>query len=153
MTARSDLRALLRRARLRYRRPIAALLAGLAAIVAISAMRPSAPTVTAGTPDPVAVSRPGDVTVPVPLSTGGGTVTAGDVVDLVAVDDLGEAQIIADRVTVIEPAGSSGYSSDTVVLITMQQHDALAVTAAAGRGPLSVLIHADAARPNSLTPQ
>lgn len=129
------------------------MLAGLAVIVAISAMRPSAPTVTAGTPDPVAVSRPGDVTVPVPLVAGGSTVASGDVVDLVAVDERGEAQIIADRVTVTEPAGSAGYSSQAVVLITMQQQDALAVTAAAERGPLSVLIHPDADSRNSLTQQ
>lgn len=129
------------------------MLAGLAVIVAISAMRPSTPGITAEGPGPVPVSRPGDVTVPVPLSTGGSTVSSGDVVDLVAVDELGEARIIADRVTVTEPAGSAGYSSQAVVLITMQQQDALAVTAAAGRGPLSVLIHPDADSRNSLTQQ
>ncbi len=129
------------------------MLAGLAVIVAVSAMRPSTPGITTEGPGPVPVSRPGDVTVPVPLVAGGGTVSSGDVVDLVAVDELGEARIIANRVTVTEPAGSAGYSSQAVVLITMQQQDALAVTAAARRGPLSVLIHPDADSRNSLTQQ
>ena len=91
--------------------------------------------------------EPGDVTVPVPLSIGGGAVAAGDVVDVVAVDDSGAAQVIASRVVVTEPPTGSGYSSETVVLMAMSERDALTVTAAGDRSPLAVLIHPGVATP------
>ncbi len=136
-----DPRAAVRRLRSRYRRPLAAALAALATLIAISALRPAA---TPSAPDNVPamqVGRPGDVTVPVPVAVGGGAVSTGDIVDLVAVDGTGTARIVAARVLVTEPASAAGYSSDTVVLLSMSESAALEVTTAADQAPLAVLIH------------
>lgn len=89
----------------------------------------------------VPLGRTGDVTVPVPLAIGGSAVAAGDVVDLIAVDDAGVAQVVASEVVVTEAPGSNGYSTDAIVLMAMSEPDALAVTVAADRAPLAVIIH------------
>lgn len=141
MPSAHDPRAVIRRLRSRYRRPLAAVLAALATVIAISALRPTAAPTASDTAPPVQVGRPGDVMVPVPVAVGGGAVSTGDIVDLVAVDDSGSAHLVAAGVVVAEPAAASGYSSDTVVLMTMSEQDALEVTAAADRAALSLLIH------------
>jgi hypothetical protein len=140
-------RTLLRQARSRYRRPIAALLAALATIVAITALRPSNPPAATTEAEAISLTRPGEVTVPVPLSRGGSAVDTGDVVDLVTIDDNGLARVIANDVVVTETTTNSGYSSDAVALISMSERDALLVTAAAGRAPLALIINPRSASP------
>lgn len=90
--------------------------------------------------------RTGEVMVPVPLAIGGSAVAAGDVVDLIAVDDGGVAEVVASEVVVTEAPGSNGYSADTIVVMSMSESDALAVTAAADRAPLALIIHPHAPR-------
>ena len=116
------------------------MLAALATVIAITAMRPTQAPPSPDASRPAALIQPGHVTVPVLLAIGGSSVSAGDIVDLVAVNDAGDADVVASRAVVTEPS-TSGYASGSVVLMAMPREDALAVTAATARAQLSVLIH------------
>lgn len=141
MPSATDLRRLLRRARTRYRRPVAAALAGVAVLTGLSALRADPPASPVPTLSPGPVSRPGDVTLAVPLAFGAGALSPGDLVDLVSTAGSPAAEIIATDVLVADLASGSAYASASVILVAVPRSDALTVAAAAATAPLAVLIH------------
>jgi hypothetical protein len=126
----------LRRAVRRHRRPLAAVLAGLAAIVGLAALRGAPQAPLAAADDRAASSsaaQPGQVTVPVTLSSGAiaAVLQVGDVIDLVGVADAETVgAVIAREARVVElPLGGSalGGSSSAVILVSLPEADALRV--------------------------
>lgn len=139
-------RTAVRRLMRRHRRPLAAVLAGVAALLLLTSLRPSPaiPAVADASADP-AVPRPGEVTVPVALLSAAvaGVLEVGDVVDLVAVDDAGTASVVAARARVVGlPSSGSALtsSSSAIALVAVPDQGALDLSAASSAGPLSVII-------------
>lgn len=138
-----DPRGSLRRTVRRHRRPLAAALAGLAALLAVTVLR-AAPE-TADAPDAAAASStgtaiPGHVTLPVSLSSGAvaAVLRVGDVIDLIGSthggassdDAAAPASVIARGARVVDlPVGASalGGTSSAVILVSLPEADALRV--------------------------
>ena len=125
----SQVRILIRR----HRRIIAACCAGLAALLAMSALRsPQAPVgAAAGSPGEAGPGA-GEVAVPVSLASAAhaGALHAGDAIDLVAVPraDDRTARVIARDATVLSIAsGGFGAQDGSVVVIAVPRADALAI--------------------------
>jgi hypothetical protein len=127
----------LRRAVRRHRRPLAAVLAGIAVVLALTSLRPGAdpvlPTTSGGATD-VDRGRPGEVTVPVVLASGviAALLEVGDVIDLVGAPTAGDAtaSVVARDARVVElPRGATalGASTAAVVLVALPEADALRV--------------------------
>lgn len=137
----------LRRATNRHRRLIAAVLAALATLLAISAIRPAPSSTTAAesTAPTVTSTRPGEVTVPVMLDSPvlAGTVETGDEIDLVSIDAQGQAAVVAERARVVEQGvGSSPLgAASPVLLVAVPEETALDLAAASLTSRLSLLIH------------
>lgn len=123
----------------RHRRGLAAVLAGLAMLMAINAVRPGPeqPGTTLGSAGPPV--RPGEVAVPVALASPAlaAAVEPGDVVDVIAVPDDpgGSARVLADHARVLDLPGSGGFttSSSSVVLLAVPETAALPLSAAVGQ--------------------
>lgn len=114
----------------RRRRILAALCAGLAAVIALGAVRAPAPTTT--TPS-APVLAAGEVAVPVQLMSAAiaETLRSGNVIDLVAVPRTGEqpAEVVATDVTVMSVASNSGFGTTAapVVVVAVPRPTALAI--------------------------
>lgn len=125
------------------RRPLAAALAGLATVVAISALRSDPPEPT----EPMATApllQPGEVTVPIPLAMRAvaESVQPGDIVDLVTVDEGGNARLVAHRARIVDrPTTGSGLTPTGALLLVAVPLDQALDVAAAAQSPLSLLIH------------
>ncbi|HAN70438.1 MAG TPA: hypothetical protein DCQ36_02455 [Actinobacteria bacterium] len=123
---------------------MAAALAFLATIVAVSALRADPPDPTPTT-DSAPLVRPGEVTVPIPLTVRAiaEAVQPGDIVDLVTVDEGGDARLIAQRARIVDrpTTGTALTPTGAILLVAVPRARALALTAAASQAPLSVLIH------------
>lgn len=128
----------------RARRPLAAVLAGLATVIGLTALRSDPPQPRADAAPAPAV-RPGEVTVPVTLSMRAvaDTLSAGDIVDLVTVDDDGDPHRVAERARVVDrPTSGSGLApTEAIVLVAVPEADALDLAAAASQSSLALLIH------------
>ena len=137
------LRASWRRTVLRFRRPLAAVLSGLAVVLAVSSLT-SAPVPAVPTPTR-ATTSPGEVTVPVPLAVRAvaDALAPGAIVDLVSVTGDGRASIVAARARVVgQPVGGSGFApTDALLLVAVPESQALAVATATAQGAMTVLIH------------
>ena len=137
-------RSQLRRLVDRYRRPLAACLAGLAAAVTLLTLRTEPAVEMADAPASTLV-RPGDVRVPVALDSGAiaAVLSVGDVIDLVAVADDGRPTVVAPGARVVQLAagGTALAAASAVILVAVAEADALPLSAAAAGGPLSVVIH------------
>jgi hypothetical protein len=127
-------------------------LAGLATLVALTALRgaPDTDTVPATGPSGAApTSVPGSVTVPVTLASGAiaAVLQVGDVIDLVgsarpAGDAVGRAEVVARGARVLElPLGGSalGGSSSAVILVSLPEADALRVVSSMRDGLTPVI--------------
>jgi hypothetical protein len=143
-------RASLRRLTRRYRRPIAAALAGLGVLVGLTTIRSGNLPPVAGpgssSQSPTSV-RSGEVAVPVVLAAAGiaATLDVGDVIDVVGISgrEAATAVIVAPHARVLElPTTASGLtgSSSAVILLAVAEDDALPLSAASANGALSVLI-------------
>ena len=145
-------RGLLRRTVRRHRRPLAAVLAGCATLVALTALRgaPDTPPVPAsGSPAAARASVPGSVTVPVTLASGAiaAVLQVGDVIDLVgstgpAGDAAARTEVVARGARVLElPLGGSalGGSSSAVILVSLPEADALRVVSSMRDGLTPVI--------------
>ncbi len=113
----------------------------------MSALRPvPAAPVVAGPTSTDLLS--GEVAIPVGLASPAlsATLSVGDVIDLVAVTNAelgGGAQVVAPRTRVLEIPGSSasfGSTASAVVLVAVNEADALDVSRAAALGPVGVVI-------------
>lgn len=123
------------------------MLAALATVVAISAVRPAPATTTTTEPTaPTAPSaREGEVTVPVILDSPAlaGAVTIGDEVDLLAIDAQGRAEVVASRARVVEQGGGSSPLGGTrpLLLVAVPEATGLDLAAASLTARISLLIH------------
>lgn len=136
----------------RHRRPVAAAVAGVGALVALTALR-GTPTDPAASPfdggTTAAAVRTGEVAVPVVLASGAITASlaVGDVIDVIGLT-RGEpptATVVAPRARIIElPSAGSGLtgSSAAVVLVAVPESAALPLSAASASGGLTVVIRA-----------
>jgi hypothetical protein len=132
----------------RHRRALAAVVAGLGLLVALTTLR-GAPSPASGAPvmaDGRAV-RPGEVIVPLLLTSGAlaSVLSEGDIVDIVgsARGETSDLAIIASRVRVVDlPSAGSALtsSSSTVLLVAAPETRALALSAASAAGGVGVLI-------------
>jgi hypothetical protein len=120
-------------------------LAALAVVLLMTALRPTPPVVDANVTTDPSVLRAGESRVPVTLASPAiaATLTEGDVIDLVVVDEVG-AEVVAPRSRVVSlgSGGSALSTSSPVVVVAVPADTALDVTAAAARGPLAVVIQA-----------
>lgn len=135
----------LRRTLTRHRRLVAGLLAGVATLLALSTLRSGPEPAPASALSPTGVTAaPGEVTVPVVLDNPSltGTVAPGDVIDLVAIGQDGQAQVIADRARVVERTGAGTLmTSSPVILVAVPSDTALSLSAAVATDRISLLIH------------
>ena len=134
-----DPRGSLRRAARRHRRPLAATLAGLAAVLALTTLRGgTAPATTpSGTSTVTGSALPGEVTVPVVLSSSAmaAVLRVGDVIDLVAAATPTAVVARGARVVELSGGGSAlGGSASAVVLVALPESDALRVVTSTGDG-------------------
>jgi len=138
-----DPRSLLRRARTRYRRPLAAGIAGLATLIALTAARTDTPP-SPSPPSTEITTRAGDVRVPVPIRAGAASLQVGDLLDLVAVEGSATRQV-ATNALVVEgsSSGSPLGATGAVILVSVPREQALELTLAAAQSPLSVLLHSN----------
>lgn len=125
----------------RHRRPLAALSAGAAVLIALSAVsRPASPSASGPSRIPL---DPGKVAISVELAMSRAHVVPGAVIDVVMVPEDGSpARVVTRNTTVLDVASASPLgTSTTQVLIAMTEADALAVADAAARAPLTALLH------------
>lgn len=115
---------------------MAAALAGLAALLALTTLRGGSQVPSTAVTGAVPLSStavPGQVTVPVTLASGAiaATLQVGDVIDLVgSAGEGGAASVIVRQARVIDlPIGGSalGASSSAVILVSLPEADALRV--------------------------
>lgn len=126
----------------RYRRPLAAASAGLAALITLGLVTGSPDTVTAASGR---AWRPGsdEAQLPIAMSGVNAVVPAGSRIDVIALPDNGfGAQIIARDVLVLDhPTGSAvGSTSATVLVLAVTEAEALRLADAAAAGTLTALI-------------
>ena len=147
-----DPRSAARRLLRRHRRPVAAVLAGLGVLVALTALRPAPPlAVDAVAGDALTGSavRRGEVLVPVALTSGAvaSALDVGDIIDLVGLsgDERMTASVVAASARVVEvPAAGSALSgaSSGVVLVAVPERAALPLSAASANGGITFVIRA-----------
>ncbi len=131
----------------RRRRPIAATLAGLGALLALTTLR-GAPAPAAGEAPqrPGGAMHAGEVVIPVVLATGAvaSVLAIGDIVDIVGFTDTEppRADVIARRARVFDLPSGAGLTGSTssVVLIAVQERAALTVSAASEDGGVGLLL-------------
>jgi hypothetical protein len=135
-----DSRSGLRRLTRRHRRPLAAAAAAGAAALALASLR--TPPVVEAQPGPPRIGE-GQVTVPVTLASSAvaSLLQTGDLVDLVAISEQGEASIVAEGAHVVAAASAGALSAaSAVILVAVDEHDALPVSVAGATGPLAPVI-------------
>ena len=128
----------------RHRRPLAALSAGAAVLIALSTVRQPAAAPATG-PRQMALT-PGTVAISVELDISRAHLIPGAVIDVVSIPEDGTSAHVVTRDTdVLDVASTStlGASSATNVLLGASEADALALADAAARGPLTALIHSN----------
>ena len=131
----------------RHRRLVAGVLAGAAALIALTGLRgPQAPTTQAPVADPTA-ARAGEVSVPVTLANAAlaSVLHVGDVIDLVSVADPAAPDLIAHSARVLQVPSSGGMltsGSTAVVLVAVPAAVGLDVTAAASQEALTFMVPA-----------
>jgi hypothetical protein len=131
----------------RRRRPIAAVLAGVGALLALTTLRAAPAPVTADLPlSPGNAVSPGEVVVPVVLASGAvaSVLAVGDVVDILGFSDSDPptAAVIAREARVFDLPTNSSFAgpSSTVVLMAVPEGDALPVSAASVGGGVGVVL-------------
>jgi hypothetical protein len=136
----------------RHRRPVAATIAGAGVLVALTSLRSAPATVVVASP-PVSDLRPGEVAVPLTLASAAlaSTLATGDVIDVIGLSGADgsdpRAVVVARRSRVIdvpESSGTFGSSSSAIVLVAVVESAALNVSTAIARGPVTVVIRAQA---------
>ena len=131
----------------RYRRPLAAVSAGLAVLLAVSALKAPASDQATMAADSTSTLLPGEVAAPITLASApiASSLAAGDVIDLVSVprQNAGAAEVVARRARVIEVGESSGFASSAsaLIVVAVSESTALALADAGARADLTALIH------------
>ena len=131
---------------------MAATLAGAGVLLAVSSLRPAPTTIVAAGPSTSAL-RPGEVAIPLTLSSAAvaRTLAVGDVIDVIGLsgtdDSEPSATVVARRSRVLDvpdSAGGFGSSASAIVLVAVTESAALDVSTATARGPVTVVIRTQA---------
>jgi hypothetical protein len=140
---RSPLAALVRR----YRRPLAAVCAGLAVLLTLSALKAPAPAALGTALESGPQPGLGEVAAPVTLASPeiASSLEVGDIIDLVAIPTggAGMAAVVSRRARVLEIGASNGFgaSASALVVVAVPEAEALAIAGATSDSDLTVLIH------------
>ena len=138
---RSPLTALVRR----YRRPLAAVCAGLAVLLTLSSLKAPAP-VASGPENGPRLSL-GEVAAPITLASAdiAASLKVGDMIDVVAIpnQEAGISRVVARGARVLEIGTSDGFgaSASALVVIALPESEALAIADATADSDLTTLIH------------
>jgi hypothetical protein len=130
----------------RRRRPLAAGLAALATLLALTILRTPPSTVGAGTPLPTpSLIAAGEVAVPVLLNPAGisRTLHVGQALDIVGIGPDDSASVIAPdaRIVAIDEAGGALVGSGgAIVMVAVPERVGLSLAAATAQGGLTALI-------------
>ena len=131
----------------RYRRPLAAVCAGLAVLLTISALNAPQPAASAMGMDLAPRPAIGEIAAPITLASAAiaSSLEVGDIIDLVAIPTTGtgRAQVVARRARVLNVGDSGGFgaSESALVVVAVPELDALAMADATVDSELTALIH------------
>lgn len=131
----------------RYRRPLAAVCAGLAVLLTISALKAPQPAASAMGMDLAPRPAIGEIAAPITLASAAiaSSLEVGDIIDLVAIPTTGtgRAQVVARRARVLDIGDSSGFgaSATALIVVAVPELDALAIADATVDSELTALIH------------
>ena len=131
----------------RYRRPLAAICAGLAVFLTISALKAPPPAASAMGTDPTPTPAAGEIAAPVMLASAAiaSSLEVGDIIDLVAIptSGAGRAEVVARSARVLEIGDSAGFgaSASALIVVAVPELDALAIADATVDSELTALIH------------
>lgn len=125
---------MLRRLLRRRRRALAAAAAFLGVIVLVPALRPTPPTAP---PPPDHGPAPGQVAMPVPVSSLGGLVDVGARIDLLGATGDGSIVPVARDATVLATAVDGG---SPMLLVSLDEGDAIAVARSMAVDDLVVVV-------------
>ena len=124
----------------RYRRPLAAVCAGLAVLLTISALKAPQPVASAMGIDLAPRPAIGEIAAPITLASAAiaSSLEVGDIIDLVAIPTTG-----ARRARVLDIGDSSGFgaSATALIVVAVPELDALAIADATVDSELTALIH------------
>ena len=142
------IRARVRRFTRRRRRPLAAALAGLGVLVALTSLRtPTAAVQPESQPPGQGLLRPGEAAVPIALSSPAlvRTISLGSIVDIIGVprDEGADPTVVVHGARVIDiPDGGSGISvsSTPVIVVAVDDADALPLVATSSRDIVGLVI-------------
>lgn len=154
----SKARRRVRHVLIRYRRPLAAACAFTSVLFTIAALRPAGsdealplgnPTTAEGAASWQTELRSDLVAAPVRLADAdvASLIRPGSVVDVLAADSRGHAQVVAQSATVIDvpdsdsgPLSSSSFAG-ALVVVAVPSAVATELAGAAAQGPLSLVVH------------
>lgn len=131
----------------RYRRPLAAVCAGLAVLLTISALKAPQPAASAMGMDLAPRPAIGEIAAPITLASAAiaSSLEVGDIIDLVAIPTTGtgRAKVVARRARVLDIGDSSGFgaSESALIVVAVPELDALAIADATVDSELTALIH------------
>ena len=131
----------------RYRRPLAAVCAGLAVLLTISALKAPQPAASAMGMDLAPRPAIGEIAAPITLASAAiaSSLEVGDIIDLVAIPTTGTglAKVVARRARVLDIGDSSGFgaSESALIVVAVPELDALAIADATVDSELTALIH------------
>ena len=153
----SPFRRWLRRAPIRYRRPLAAVSAFASVLLTIAALQPptavgdqsAATQAHSASASSTITPPPGFVAAPVRLADAdvARLLTRGSTVDVLAADGAGRATVVASavRVLAIPVTPADGFGGDgfggALVVLAVSTDQAVQLAAEAAVGPVSVVLH------------
>ena len=138
---RSPLAALVRR----YRRPLAAVCAGLAVLLTLSSLKAPAPDASGLETGPRLAL--GEAAAPITLASAdiAASLQVGDIIDVVAIpnQEAGISEVVARGARVLEIGTPDGFgaSASALVVIALPESEALAIADATADSDLTALIH------------
>lgn len=128
----------------RYRRPLAAVSAGLAVMLALAVITSPSPDAMQTEMDIAAGPASGEVAAPITLASAeiASSLAVGDIIDIIAIpvtgdadralpaDQAGRATILARNARVLQVSDSEGFTSNSSALIVIAVTESVALTLA-----------------------
>jgi hypothetical protein len=128
----------------RYRRPLAAVSAGLAVMLALAVITSPSPAAVQTEMEIAAGPAPGEVAAPITLASSeiASSLSVGDIIDIVAIPaarnaeqvlnsgQTGRATILARKARVLQVSDSQGFTSNSSALIVIAVSESVALTLA-----------------------
>jgi hypothetical protein len=141
----------------RYRRPLAAVSAGLAVMLALAVLTSPSPEAVQTEMQIAAGPAPGEVAAPITLASSeiASSLSVGDIIDIVAIpatsdverapvsDQIGRATILARKARVLQVSHAEGFTSNSsaLIVIAVSESVALALADATSTSHFTALIH------------